>query len=257
MIYLYAITEELEGPLEALRGVDYAPLSYLHRDGLTAVVSEIGAWGMTPAPRRLWQHEQVVEALMTDHSVLPVRFATIFPDEAAVLDRLDAFGEVYQRDLDRLRGCVELSLRVIRLWEPYTGGDGMAQGTYPELVASTQNGQNGRKGPASDEKNGRTYDVARRSAALQRQSNRRRNESLGEIINRSLQPFVADHTMQIEETAGVLIKAAYLVSKENLGDMQQAVRRLMRAYPNLHFLCTGPWPPYHFISPVEPVKKVA
>ena len=63
--------------------------------------------------------------------------------------------------------------------------------------------------------------------------------------------------MHIEETAGVLIKASYLVEQSNLGEMQQAVRRLMRTYPNLHFLCTGPWPPYHFVDPLEPVKKVA
>lgn len=251
MIYLYAITEELEGLLEALRGVDYAPLSYLHRDGLTAVVSGIEEWEISPTPRRLWQHEKVVEGLMTEHPVLPVRFATIFPDEASVLDRLGAFSDVYQRDLERLRECVELSLRVIRLWEPYAGGDGMAHAPYPELVTGSKNGQE------TSKKNGRAYDVARRSAALQRQSNRRRNESLAEIINRSLQPFAADHTMHIEETAGVLIKAAYLVEKDSLGDMQRAVRRLMRTHPNLHFLCTGPWPPYHFFDPAEPVKKVA
>lgn len=251
MIYLYAITENLEEPLVALRGVDYAPLSYLHRGGLTAVVSERAELEITPTPRRLWQHEQVVEGLMTNHAVLPVRFATVFPDVDTVLDRLVAFGANYQRDIERLRGCVELSLRVIRLWEPYVGGDGMAEGTYPDLVMGSTKGQ------ATAEKNGRAYNIARRSAALQRQSNRRRNEGLAEIINRSLQPFTADHTIHIEETAGVLIKAAYLVDNASLANMQRAVRRLMRTHPNLHFLCTGPWPPYHFVDPAEPVKKVA
>ena len=252
MIYLYAITEELEAPLEALRGVDYAPLSYLHHGGLTAVVSHLDEWGLNPTPRRLWQHEQVVEALMTLHPVLPVRFSTIFPDEPSVLDRLEAFNETYENDLDRLRGCVELSLRVIRLWEPYVGGDGAANAnSWPELVAEPKNKE------AALEKNGRTIDVARRSASLQRRSHRRRNESLAELVNRSLEGFSVDHTLTIEETGGVLIKAAYLVEQSQLGDMQQAVRRLMRSYPNMHFLCTGPWPPYHFVDPIESVRKVA
>ena len=51
----------------------------------------------------------------------------------------------------------------------------------------------------------------------------------------------------------MVIKAAYLVEKSRLGAMQQAVRRLMKTYTNLHFLCTGPWPPYHFVEPIEPV----
>lgn len=251
MIYLYAITEELEAPLEALRGVDYAPLSYVHHGGLTAVVSHIDEWGLNPTPRRLWQHEQVVEALMTRQAVLPVRFSMIFPDEASVLDRLEVFNERYESDLDRLRGCVELSLRIIRLWEPYVGGDGVADSAWPELVAEP-------KKPAVDqEKNGRAIDIARRAAVLQRRSNRRRNERLADLINRSLEAFTVDHTLTIEETSGVLIKAAYLVDKGQLGDMQRAVRRLMRAYPNMHFLCTGPWPPYHFVDPIGSVRKVA
>ena len=252
MIYLYAITEELQAPLEALRGVDYAPLSYMHHSGLTAVASPIGEWGVNPTPRRLWQHEQVVEALMTGHPVLPVRFSTIFPDETAVLDRLEAFNETYENDLDRLRGCVELSLRVIRLWEPYAGGDGMADTvSWPELAAEPKTRS------ADHPKNGRAVDVARRSAALQRRSNRRRNESLADLINRSLEGFSVDHTLTIEETSGVLIKAAYLVEQSQLGAMQCAVRRLMRSYPNMHFLCTGPWPPYHFVDPIESIRKVA
>ena len=146
-------------------------------------------------------------------------------------------------DLERLRGCVELSLRVVRLWEPFASGDGMAADASLELVAT--------------EKLGRTFEIVRRAAEEQRLANRRRNESLGELINRPLSALALDHQLSVEEGTGPVIKAAYLVEKGRLGEMQQAVRRLMRTYPSLHFLCTGPWPPYHFVDPLEPVKKVA
>ena len=239
MIYLYAITKEIETPLEALCGVDFAPLTYLHRGSLTAVVSSVSSRVLVPTPRRLWQHEQVVEAVMNQYPVLPARFSTIVPDEASMTSQLEELRQVFVDDLERLRGCVELSLRVIRLWEPLAGGDGAAHGACPELVAT--------------EKTRRTFDVARRAAQAQRRTNRRRNESLGELINRSLAACALDHRLEVEEGAGVVIKAAYLVEKSHLGAMQQAVRRLMKTYTNLHFLCTGPWPPYHFVEPMEPV----
>ncbi len=239
MIYLYAITEEIETPLEAMCGVDFAPLTYLHRGSLTAVVSRVSSRVLAPTPRRLWQHEQVVEAVMDQYSVLPARFSTIVGDEASMTSQLEELSQVFVDDLERLRGCVELSLRVIRLWDSNAGGDGAADGACPELVAT--------------EKTGRTFDVARRAAQAQRRTNRRRNESLGELINRSLAACALDHRLYVEEGSGVVIKAAYLVEKSRLGVMQQAVRRLMKTYTNLHFLCTGPWPPYHFVEPIEPI----
>lgn len=247
MIYLYAITEELDGPLEALRGVDYASLDYLHRDGLTAVVSRVNEDGLLPTPRRLWQHEQVVEALMVEHPVLPVRFSTVFPDETTVEGQLTSARARIESDLDRLRGCVELSLRVIRLWEPYVGGDGAAHIPCPEPV----HGASPSTIPLHDSKES-ALAMARRAAALQRQANRQRNGSLATLINRPLEALAVDHTLHVEHTAGVLIKSAYLVERRRLGEMQQAVRRLMHTYPNLHFLCTGPWPPYHFTRPIQP-----
>ena len=239
MIYLYAITESIERPLEALCGVDFAPLSYLHQGRLTAVVSRVSSPVLAPTPRRLWQHEQVVEAVMNVNPVLPARFSTIVPDEATMSSRMEDLNPMLVEDLERLRGCVELSLRVIRLWESFVSGDGMAADVCPELIAT--------------EKTGRTFDVAHRAAESQRLANRRRNESLGELINRPLAACALDHRLEVEEGVGVAIKAAYLVEKSLLGTMQKAVRRLMKTYSNLHFLCTGPWPPYHFVQPIEPV----
>ena len=36
-----------------------------------------------PSEVNLWRHEAVLEDLMTDHSILPVRFGTVFADEFA------------------------------------------------------------------------------------------------------------------------------------------------------------------------------
>lgn len=243
MIYLYAITEAIEQPLEALCGVDFAPLSYLHQGRLTAVVSRVSSPVLVPTPRRLWQHEQVVETVMNLHPVVPARFSIIVPDEETVSSRMEDLNPVLVDDLERLRGCVELSLRVIRLWEPFASGDGMAEEASPDLVAT--------------EKIGRTFDVARRAAEAQRLANRRRNESLGELINRPLSACALDHRLAVKEGPGLVIKAAYLVEKSRLGAMQAAVKRLMKTYPNLHFLCTGPWPPYHFVQPIEPVGAMS
>jgi hypothetical protein len=101
VIELYAITDDPappEPPLVAVRG-----------DGLTALCA--------PAERReiteevLWRHEEVVEALMRERDLLPVRFGTLVEDEAAAQRALDERHDELVTNLDRVRGAVELAVR--------------------------------------------------------------------------------------------------------------------------------------------------
>jgi len=59
----------------------------------------------------LWRHEAMLERLMEDRGVLPVRYGTLVPDEAAVLRTLDERRDELAAGLARVRGAVELALR--------------------------------------------------------------------------------------------------------------------------------------------------
>lgn len=240
MIYLYAICDQLTALPDAVRGVDLAPLTALRHQGLSAVVSAIDHQNIAPSPQRLWQHERVVEMLMNKHAVLPALFATVFDTEQDIVHQLQANQAQYESNLERVRGCVELGLRVLRMVEPpilkeASDKDGIP---CPDLIAS--------------ERNGRTFELARRAAEMQRDALRRRDESLGEILNRSLSECAIDHVFRVETETGTVLKASYLVERRCLPEMQATVHRLRETYKNLHFLCTGPWPPYHFVQPIAP-----
>jgi Gas vesicle synthesis protein GvpL/GvpF len=106
VIEVYAITDHPAPPLP-----DLAPLRLVATGELAAVFAPAGD-GAT-SPEALWRHEEIVEALMEDRDLLPVRYGARFADERA------AAGVVQRRHadlvaaLDRVRGAVELSLRVI------------------------------------------------------------------------------------------------------------------------------------------------
>jgi hypothetical protein len=44
---------------------------------------------------------------------------------------------------------------------------------------------------------------------------------------------------------------AYLVRRESLETFRQTVGEVGKSEPDLRFLCTGPWPPYHFVPELE------
>jgi hypothetical protein len=53
------------------------------------------------------------------------------------------------------------------------------------------------------------------------------------------------------------ISAAFLVPRDRLASFQANVGRIADAHPELALLCTGPWPPYSFVTAnaAEPATK--
>ena len=106
MIELYAITDH---PTPLLP--DVAPLRLLAAGALAAVYAPAGNGAVSPDV--LWRHEAVVEALMKERDVLPVRYGTRFENEGAAADAIASRRADLAAALDRVRGAVELSLRAL------------------------------------------------------------------------------------------------------------------------------------------------
>jgi Gas vesicle synthesis protein GvpL/GvpF len=104
VIDLYAITDDPAPPLPE-------PLSAVSSHGLAVVCGPAEDGDVTAEV--LWRHEEVVEALMEERDLLPVRFGTRVDDEAAAARALGDRHEDLAGALDRVRGAVELSVRVI------------------------------------------------------------------------------------------------------------------------------------------------
>jgi hypothetical protein len=101
MIELYAITDDPAPPKPPLRAV--------RSDGLTALCAPAEQRELTAEV--LWEHEAVVESLMEERDLLPLRFGTLVEDDAAAARAIEERREELRRSLDRVRGAVELAVR--------------------------------------------------------------------------------------------------------------------------------------------------
>jgi len=234
MMYLYAITDRPETPMPTESGLEGASLSSLAYRGIAAVVSPlITTTAEAPTTEaNLWQHEAVVEALMTDRTVLPVRFDTVLADKAAAQAVLAAHYNDFVTGLKRVRGRVELGLRV--LW-----GD--------DLQIADNSQQPSTTGYPSG-MSGRAYLMARLEEERQCRAWRQKAEALAAEIHPPLARLSAESTRQVLLTPRLLLTAAYLVERDHVVAFRQGVEALSAAYPTLRFLCTGPWPPYNFVT---------
>jgi Gas vesicle protein K/Gas vesicle synthesis protein GvpL/GvpF len=102
VIELFAITRAAAPPPPArLRAVSVGA-------GLAAVVGPVENREVTA--EALWRHEELVEALMADRDVLPVRYGTRFGDAEEAVQAVAAQRATLTAALDRVSGAVELSV---------------------------------------------------------------------------------------------------------------------------------------------------
>ena len=71
-------------------------------------------------------------------------------------------------------------------------------------------------------------------------------------LHTPLAQLAAESTRQVLVTPRLLLTAAYLVERDQVTAFQREVGGLSGAYPALRLLCTGPWPPYSFVTATVP-----
>ncbi len=240
MIYLYAITDRPDLPLPVEPCLEGSPLfSLVHRE-IAAMVSFVTVANVKATETNLWQHEQVVETLMANRAVLPVRFGTVLRDESAVRTALATHYARFVAQLDRVRGRVEVGLRV--LWR---NEDDLKRMHDPGSSTQLRN-------IARQTGEGQAYMIGRLKQEHQIEAKRRQAEALADKLHFPLTQLARDSTRRVLITPELLLTAAYLLEGNQVSKFQEKVNSLSRAYPTLRFLCTGPWPAYAFVTATVP-----
>ena len=129
MIELLAITDDASPPQPPLRLVPAGRVSVLVAP---AAGDGEGTDGADPAADAgadadaLWQRESLLEELMRERALLPIRYGTRVEDDAAAAAAVAPRDAELAAALDRVRGAVEVSVRAV-------AGDGAATAA-PEAV---------------------------------------------------------------------------------------------------------------------------
>ena len=121
MIWIYAVGERPELPLPGITGLSGAPLEGVAEGPLLAIVSRHSQPPFAPDADALWAHERVVEAMMDQRAVLPMRFGTHVADDEAAQAELRARREPLLSALERVRGRIELAVRALHSAPPHAG----------------------------------------------------------------------------------------------------------------------------------------
>ncbi len=175
----------------------------------------------------------VLEALMRDHSVLPLRFGSTLTGASVLLALLQEKYASFSANLLRVQGNVELSLRIN--WQneanqpPVTQNVAQPRGQAPAM-------------------NGKDYMQALLKARQQEQDLHQQIETQISELLYDLDQLAAENTHVVSMTPYPSMKAAYLVAHPKVPIFRHEVGNLVTLHPDLLFTLTGPWPPYNFVA---------
>ncbi len=223
----YCIIDSDGGVPEGITGLHGGVVWNLPYRGIGVVVSLL-AEPVQDIVAGAVQHEAVVERLMRTHTVLPMRFPTVFTSQEAILAMISQHYDDFRESLRRLCNQVEFGVRV--LWPP---------ANCPAVPLRVQ---------APHESSGQQYMRERYHQYQCRQVLSEQADQFGRRLDAALSGFVTAKRLRQTAADAFALEGVYLVNKDRGAVFRRAFAEVRSREPGFEYLLSGPWPPYSFVT---------
>ncbi len=222
MFYLYGIARMKPGLSLGVPGIGGAAVQMLRWRGITVAASPIETWDVPEIETNLWCHEHVIEAVMAQIAVIPLRFGTIVADLAACRQLLSRHYRQLTARLTLVSDRVEFGLRL----SGESTGEAAVQAEEPLAPL----------GP------GTAYlrALAKTSSAWP--------VALDAALCGALEPWAVASVLWPRDTPSSDLRASFLVERPGIEAFRREVAGFQNDRQDLLVSCTGPWPPYSFVD---------
>ena len=216
-LYVYCLaenTEDIGPPADTLKGVSGAPVDVLQVERLSLLVSEFNDEKVVVNRDNALAHAAVVASVLNQTTPLPFRFGTV-SDEQRLRSYLASHRQALEAKLEHVRGAVEMSVKII--WDAEANVDSSADGPGARFLRAKQ----------------------LRAA---------RGKEVADWLREQLQPIAKDEQLSLSPTEKLIVAAAHLVDRGLVTEYRGRLAKAREMRPELHFLISGPWPPYSFAN---------
>lgn len=254
LIYLYCVTNRVSGLAEIKNLVK--EIYFIHHAGIYAVISKVSGdefseenlkrnfkdieWVKTRASL----HEQIIEGVMKNSSVVPFKFATLFNSEDSLKTCIENHEQELKEHLRNVEGREEWGVKIYcdmdKLKQGLIREDGEIFALQSEISSSTPGKafllERKKQERLNIEATGKVNEYCQDSFAR-----------LGELSVRTRLNKLLPREVT-ERKDDMVLNSAFLVEKDKVSAFTRLVATLGTEYSGrgLYFDCTGPWPPYNF-----------
>ncbi len=225
--YVYCVVDPIEClPDQTPKGVGHQEVHLLNIADLAVVVSGFTGERVPTNEENVIAHQKVVRSLLDITTPLPFRFGTLVT-ESQLSSYLSSRQPALLRKLGDLRGCVEMSVKVI--WPT----------SRPKTIISPDDQRQG---------SGTAFLTAKKEEFLGDAMLAKEASNILVWLNGHLHTLVRDEQVSLRPRERMVLAAAHLLERERLEPYKAGLAAARLERPELHFLVSGPWPPYSFAN---------
>ena len=227
-LYAYCLAEDLDTLSDSPRGISGASLRLLKIDDLAVLVSDIEIDAVPVTRDNALAHAAVVRSILAQTTPLPFRFGTLVTEQQ-LRSYVSTRKSALQQNLAHVRGCVEMGVKII--WQPTEREKTQAPIHHIEPQGA-----------------GATFLAEKRREI---RGDEQRAASAAEIsawLSKRVSDLTRDEQVTVRPSERLLLTAAHLVERVNIQRYRARIGEARENRPELHFLTSGPWPPYSFAN---------
>jgi hypothetical protein len=223
-LYAYCLVEDPDAFDASTRGISGATVRLLQIDELAVLVTDFNADTVAVTRENALDHAAVVRSVLDRTTPLPFRFGTLVTEQQ-LRSYISARKPALQTRFAHVRGCVEMSVKVIRELS-----DEIKTQSRDEITTGTSFLEEKRREILGSEQ----------KTAEAREIETWLHEQVGGLIR--------DEQVTIRPSEKLVLAAAHLVERDKIGQYKEKTAAARKNRPELHFLFSGPWPPYSFAN---------
>lgn len=223
-------------------GEEGDPVYTVRHDGIAAVVSDTAAKQYESTRKNMLAHEKVLEAVMKQFALLPVRFGTVADSASAAQDiqtLLTGRADEFRRLLGDMEGKVELGLKAF--WRD-------DKAVFEEVVAEDMSIRRLRDSLTGKPPAATHFDRMRLGEMVKVALERKRAREAGTILLplRRVAHSLRENAVLLDR---MITNAAFLVHRERVSEFDQAVNVMAQQLGDrIAVKYVGPVPPYNFVN---------
>jgi hypothetical protein len=222
-LYAYCLVEDLDAFDATTRGLSGAAVRVLQIDELAVLVSDFNADTVAVTRENALDHAAVVRSVLDRTTPLPFRFGTLVTEQQ-LSSFISARKPALQTRFAHVRGCIEMSVKIIK-----------------ELSKNREQSRD-------EVTSGTSFLEEKRLALLGSEQNAAEAAGISDWLHEQVEGLIRDEQVTVRPSEKLVLAAAHLVERGKIPQYKEKLAAARKNRPELHFLFSGPWPPYSFAN---------
>ena len=222
-LYAYCLIEDLDAFDANTRGISGAVVRLLTVDKFAVLVSDFNSETVTATRENALDHAAVVRSVLDRTTPLPCRFGTLVTEQQ-LKSYISTRKPALQTRFAHVRGCVEMSVKIIR---EVSNDNTRAR---EEITSGT------------------SFLEEKRLALMGSELRVAEATGISTWLHGQVDGLIRDEQVTVRPSEKLVLAAAHLVERDKIPQYKENVAQACKNRPELHFLLSGPWPPYSFAN---------